>query len=213
MNAPPSGPEALVRDLLQGLAEGRYVPGQRLAEPDLTARYGVGRSTVREALNRLSAAGLVTMAPHRGAQIRWLSRRAAQDVLRVAQSLLALAARQAAEAVATGADPAPLLAAAAAYDAAADDRPRARARYYRALTTLAGNAELERLLPLLQVHLIRAQVRGARPPGRRAALVAAVARGDAEAADLEARAHVGALLDALPALPDTAFAPDQRFID
>lgn len=207
MNAPPSGPEALVRDILQGLAEGRFVPGQRLAEPDLMARYGVGRSTVREALGRLAASGLADLAPHRGGRIRWLSRRAAADVLRVAQALLALLARQAAEAVAAGADPAPLTAAASAYDAATTDRARARARYYRALTQLAGNAELDRLLPLLQVHLVRAQVRQGRPPGRRAALVAAVAAGDPARAEAEARAHVGALLAALPDLPDAHFAP------
>jgi len=207
MNAPPSGPEALVRDILQGLAEGRHVPGQRLAEPDLMARYGVGRSTVREALGRLTAQGLVTQAPHRGAQIRWLTRRAAQDVLRVAQPLLALAARQAAEAVLAGADPAPLIGAARDYDTAATDRPRARARYYRALTQLAGNAELDRLLPLLQVHLIRAQLRRDRPPGQRAAIVAAIRAGDPDSAEAAARIHVQTLIDALPQVPDSAFAP------
>lgn len=208
MNAPPSGPELLVRDILQGLAEGRHVPGQRLAEPDLMARYGVGRSTVREALGRLAAAGLVTLAPHRGAQIRWLTRRGAADVLRVAQPLLALAATQAAEAVATGADPAPLRAATEAYGAATTDRPRARARYYRALTQLAGNAELDRLLPLLQVHLVRAQTGAARPPGHRAAIVAAIAAGHPQDAAAAAHAHVGALLAALPQLPESAFAPE-----
>ncbi len=212
MNAnPPSGPEALVRDILQGLAEGRFAPGQRLSEPDLMARYGLGRSTVREGLGRLAASGIVVQTPHRGAQIRLLGRRAARDVLRVTEPLLGLAARQAAEAVAAGADPAPLLAAAAAYEAsAAADRPRARARYYRALTTLAGNAELDRLLPMLQIQLIRAQLRLGRPPGQapRAALVAAVAAGDPEGAETAARAHVRALIAALPGLPDSAFAPD-----
>lgn len=207
----PSGPEALVRDVLQGLAEGRFVPGQRLSEPDLMARYGLGRSTVREGLGRLAASGIVVQTPHRGAQIRLLSRRAACDVLRVTEPLLGLAARQAAEAVARGADPGPLLAATADYDAAAEgEKARARGRYYRALTTLAGNAELDRLLPLLQVHLIRAQLRLARPPGRgaRAALVAAVASGRPEAAEAAARGHIRALIDTLPEVPDSAFAPD-----
>lgn len=207
----PSGPEGLVRDLLQGLAEGRFVPGQRLAEPDLMARYGLGRSTVREGLGRLAASGIVVQMPHRGAQIRLLTRRAACDVLRVTELLLGLAARQAAEAVAAGADCGPLWAAAADYDAAAPgDKARARARYYRALTALAGNAELDRLLPLLQVHLIRAQLRLNRPPGRgaRASLVAAVTSGDSEAADQAARAHIRALIAILPEVPDSAFAPE-----
>ena len=68
-------------------------------------RYALGRSTVREALGRLAASGIVELVPHKGAQIRFLTRRAAEDVLRVTEPLLGLAARQAAEAVAAGADP------------------------------------------------------------------------------------------------------------
>mgnify|MGYP000914001192 CR=1 FL=1 len=205
-----TGPEALVRDILQGLGEGRYAPGQRLAEPDLMARYGVGRSTVREALGRLAASGVVEQRPFRGAQIRLLTRRAARDVLRVIEPLLGLAARQAAEAVAEGADPAALVEAAAAYDGAAQaERARARGRYYRALTALGGNAELDRLLPLMQVHLIRAQLREARPLGTaaRAAVIGAIAAGDPDRAEASARGHVRALLAALPDVPDAAFAP------
>jgi len=205
----PSGPEAIVRDVLHGLTDGRFVPGQRLAEPDLMRRYALGRSTVREALGRLAASGIVELVPHKGAMIRFLTRRAAEDVLRVTEPLLGLAARQAAEAVAAGADPGALLDAAAAYDAATEDRARARARYYRALTHLAGNAELERLLPMLQVHLIRAQLRSNRPPGRsaRADLVRTVAAGRANQAEIAARAHIRALIDLLPVLPDQDFAP------
>ena len=198
-----------MRDVLQGLTDGRFVPGQRLAEPDLMRRYALGRSTVREALGRLAASGIVELVPHKGAQIRFLTRRAAEDVLRVTEPLLGLAARQAAEAVAAGADPAPLVAAAEAYDAATENRARARARYYRALTQLAGNAELERLLPMLQVHLIRAQLRPNRPPGRsaRADLVRTVVAGRANQAEIAARSHIRGLIELLPSLPDQDFAP------
>ena len=208
---PLSGPDVLVRDILHGLSEGRYVPGQRLAEPDLMARYRVGRSTVREALGRLAAGGVVEQMPHKGAQIRLLSRRAARDVLRVTQYLLGLAARQAAEAVALGADPAPLLQAAKAYgDATPTQLSRLRARYYRALVALGGNAELERLLPTLQVHLIRAQLRDLRPHAgtERLQLLEAIAAAQPSSAEDAARASVARLLDALPDLPDGAFAPD-----
>jgi DNA-binding GntR family transcriptional regulator len=200
-----SGPDALVRDILAGLAEGRLVPGQRLVEPDLMARHGVGRSTVREALARLATAGVVEQAPHRGARIRWLTRRGAGDVLRVAQVLLALAARQAAEAVARGADPAVLVEATRAYDLSA--QPQDRARYYRALTALAGNAELMRLLPLVQVQLVRAHLRGL-PARARAPLVEPIAAGHPDAAEKAAADHVAALIAALPGVSDGLFAPD-----
>lgn len=206
-----SGPDAVVRDILHGLSEGRYVPGQRLAEPDLMARYGVGRSTVREALGRLAAGGVVVQMPHKGAQIRLLSRRAARDVLRVTEYLLGLAARQAAEAVALGVDPAPMIEAADQYARTdADTRSRARARYYRALIALGGNEELARLLPMLQVHLIRGQLRDARPrtAGERSVLIEAVRTARPDEAERAARAPVARLLDALDALPDSAFAPE-----
>lgn len=204
MSAAASGPETLVRDILQGLADGRFVPGQRLSEPDLMARFGIGRSTVREALGRLAALAIVELAPHRGAQIRRLSRKGAEDVLRVAAALLELAARQAAEAVERGADPTPLAEAARDYSA----NPEARARYYRALTGLARNAELERLLPLVQMQLVRAQLRGIASAENRAAMVLVITRGLPTAAAIAARVHVGALIAALPDAPAGAFAPD-----
>jgi len=207
-----SGPEAIVRDILHGLSEGRYAPGQRLVEPDMMARYGVGRSTVREALGRLAAGGVVAQAPHRGAHIRLLTRRATRDLLRVTETLLGLAARQAAEAVARGADPAPLVQAAAHYAVVdTDSESRARARYYRALIALGGNAELERLLPTLQVHLIRAQLRAARPTAatERAALINAIRSARPDAAENAARTPLRHLIASLDALPESAFAPER----
>lgn len=48
-------------DLRQGIAEGRWRVGNRLpSEYELRHRYGVSRMTVRQALERLSTAGLVT---------------------------------------------------------------------------------------------------------------------------------------------------------
>lgn len=200
-----------MRDILHGLSEGRFAPGQRLVEPDLMARYGVGRSTVREALGRLAAGGVVVQPPHRGAQIRLLTRRATRDLLRVTEYLLGLAARQAAEAVACGADPAPLIDAAARYaQSDPETETRARARYYRALIALSGNDELERLLPTLQVHLIRAQLRAARPRAadERTILIAAISAARPDAAETAARTPLSHLIASLDALPDSAFAPD-----
>ncbi len=208
---PLSSTDAVVRDILHGLSDGRYVPGQRLVEPDLMQAYGVGRSTVREALGRLAAGGVVEQMPHRGARIRRLDRRAAGDLLRVTEALLGLAAREAAEAVAGGADPGNLVEAAASLaHATPETEARARARYYRELVRLGGNGELRRLLPALQIHLIRAQLRPLRQDDmaedERAAMVAAIVAGRPDAAEARARAHLARLIAALPAMPDSAFA-------
>lgn len=54
--------EALQREILAG----HLAPGTRLREVNFASRYDVSRNTLREALHRLSRAGLVEHYPHRG---------------------------------------------------------------------------------------------------------------------------------------------------
>ena len=84
------------RGLLRGLYEGSFIPGQRLAAPDLMDRFGVGRGTIREVLHRLVASGVVSIIPNRGAAVRHLTRKEVNSVLDVVEVLLGLAARDAA---------------------------------------------------------------------------------------------------------------------
>src|SRR5260370_12580628 len=86
-----SASDRIVSDVVRGLYDGRYAPGQRLVEPDLMQKYGVSRSTVREAINRLSAVGVAASHPFRGAQIRQLSRREARDILLILELMVGLA--------------------------------------------------------------------------------------------------------------------------
>lgn len=55
------------------ILDGDFEPGQRLQEKDLSERFGVSRTPLREALKVLSSEGLVTLAPNRGAAITRLS--------------------------------------------------------------------------------------------------------------------------------------------
>ncbi|MCC6780616.1 MAG: GntR family transcriptional regulator [Hyphomicrobiales bacterium] len=57
--------EALVKDILSGVVE----PGARLDEPSICRKYGVSRTPIREALRRLSGAGLVEVAPRKGVTV------------------------------------------------------------------------------------------------------------------------------------------------
>ena len=57
-----------------GIRNARYVPGQRLVEPDMMRDFDVSRGTVREALRRLAAEGFVSIELYRGASIRKMSR-------------------------------------------------------------------------------------------------------------------------------------------
>jgi DNA-binding GntR family transcriptional regulator len=55
---------------LRGLiGEGTLAPGERLTEAELSARLGISRIPVREALRALAGEGLVAIEPHRGAVV------------------------------------------------------------------------------------------------------------------------------------------------
>ncbi len=51
------------------ILSGELKPRERLVEMDLISRYGVSRTVIREALQRLEARGLIRTAPFRGATV------------------------------------------------------------------------------------------------------------------------------------------------
>jgi DNA-binding GntR family transcriptional regulator len=59
--------------LREWIVFGEATPGDRLIEADLAARFGVSKTPVREALLTLEGEGLVTLRPHRGAEVSRLS--------------------------------------------------------------------------------------------------------------------------------------------
>lgn len=167
-----SSSATIVRDVVRGLYEGRYVPGQRLAEPDLVAYYGLSRGTVREALKQLATDGVVIAHPYRGAQIRSLTRAEAANMFAVTEVILGLAARQAAQNIDVPGARETITThfnAIAAHNGESDrfEFIRQRNRYFRALIEISGNSELRTILPRLQVHLIRNRL--AVPPTDRVA--------------------------------------------
>ena len=73
----PSGPAPSSQQVSEWIRErirrGQFVPEQRLVEVDIIRSTGCSRVRVREALQRLSAEGLVTIEPFRGASVRSIS--------------------------------------------------------------------------------------------------------------------------------------------
>jgi DNA-binding GntR family transcriptional regulator len=55
-----------LRDLI---VEGAYAPNERLTHAGLSRRLGAGRMSVRQALHRLEADGLVVSTPNRGVRV------------------------------------------------------------------------------------------------------------------------------------------------
>jgi DNA-binding GntR family transcriptional regulator len=209
-----SSSDKVFRGIVRGLYDGRYVPGQRLVEADLTRDFKVSRGSVREALNRLRAEGIVTLNLHRGAHIRSLTREEAFEIMDLLEVLIGLAARLAAQRIGVRGHRALLqqsIAALADHERRAQffEFVRARNAFYRALLEIAGSSELKRLLTSVQVNLIRIQSRAFETESVREkthledyrAIAAAVLAGDARRAEAVARRHVRNVRELLSRLP------------
>lgn len=65
--------DAVAASLRTRILDGDLAPGERLREIELTEGYGVARHSLRAALRRLDAEGLVTIEPNRGARVAELT--------------------------------------------------------------------------------------------------------------------------------------------
>jgi DNA-binding GntR family transcriptional regulator len=73
------------------IVEGDLPPGARLAEKELSARFGVSRTPLREAFKVLAADGLVEISPHRGCTVARIGRADVEETFPVMGALEALA--------------------------------------------------------------------------------------------------------------------------
>lgn len=73
------------------ILDGELPPGERLQETELSARFGVSRTPLREALKALSSEGLVTITPNRGASVAKLKPEELEETFPVMGALEGLA--------------------------------------------------------------------------------------------------------------------------
>jgi DNA-binding GntR family transcriptional regulator len=93
----PVSVSGVVEWIRERIRRGRFVPGQRLVEADIMRELSASRSRVREALQRLSTEGLVTLEEFRGASVKQFSRDEIRQIYRARMALEGLAARDFAE--------------------------------------------------------------------------------------------------------------------
>jgi DNA-binding GntR family transcriptional regulator len=84
--------ETLRRDIL----DREFDPGEPLTEHELSRRFGVSRTPVREALAKLERDHLVRVVPKKGAFVRTLSPDDVRDLYQIREALEALTVRLAA---------------------------------------------------------------------------------------------------------------------
>lgn len=207
----------VVEQLRAGMLQGRFAPGQRLVEADLTRELRVSRGPLREAFRRLSAEGLIEIVPHRGALVRRLTQREMTELFQIRSSLEALAARLAAAGVADPevrarfeADIAPIW----------DDGPRMASlgyldenhRFHDAIVAASGNAQLLRLTRQLRLPVLMYQLIGSLKAENIAASLAehraiakAILAGDGEDAERCVTAHLQRAVGIAEAMPERVF--------
>lgn len=157
-----SSPDLVFDAIISGIRSGRLVPGQRLVEADLTESLGVSRGPVREALKRLAAEGVVTLNQNRGAFVRALNRKDADDLLRVLEVNAALGASLAAKRVGAGImrkEFDEVVKELLSFETQGDSHAfiETRRRFYDVLYAASGNQELARITPMILIHLLRLQ--------------------------------------------------------
>lgn len=159
---PRSAVETIVQAVRDGVVSGRFVAGQRLVEADLMSEFGVARNSLREALAKLGAQGIVELRPNRGASIRLLTRDDVIQRYQVREVVEGLAARLAAERIAAG-EPADELH--EAYRAMQKARRsgdvngyvRENLRFHTQIVKLSGNGLLSDLTDQLRLQTFQLQ--------------------------------------------------------
>ena len=89
-----------VRDHIRdGIAEGRYLAGERLIEGTIADELGISRTPIREAMRILEAEGLIAMEPWKGITVAVLSHRQVSDFYSYRELIEGIAAEMAANLV------------------------------------------------------------------------------------------------------------------
>jgi DNA-binding GntR family transcriptional regulator len=156
-----SAVERLFERMRAHIIEGRFAPGQRLVEADLTEQFKISRGPLREAVRRLAAEGLVDITHNRGARVKRLDHTEVLSLYEVREVMEGLAARLAAERAST----AERKAIKASFDEMAKALAANNVRGYIALNSsfhslimkAAGNAPLEAAITRLQTPVLRLQ--------------------------------------------------------
>ena len=190
--------------LLGAIDNGDYRPGDRLVEAELAERFGVSRTPVREALQRLETQSVLTR-DGRSLVVSSLDHDQMGELYVLRSELEALAARLAAQHAAP--EEITVLEAMVEEDRAfiadPDRMSRANKRFHRQLHLASHNRyliqQLEMLyrsMALLAVTSFRFEGRGELALAEHGAIVEAIRNRDGAAADVAVRAHISAAYEA-----------------
>lgn len=149
--------------IVSGIHSGKFVPGQRIVESDITDKLRISRASLREALKVLDAVGVITINMHRGACISVMDEKGILDFLEVLEPLMILSVTLASKAEISPTDAKALRDTVSLIETRSRDRDfgshiKARVDFYRKVVMIGCNSELSRIIPLsrfgiYQTHL------------------------------------------------------------
>ncbi|WP_041527277.1 GntR family transcriptional regulator [Paracoccus aminophilus] len=184
--------------ILTAIDNGSFRPGDRLVESELAERFGVSRTPVREALQRLETQAMLKR-DGRSLIVATLDHNQLAELYTVRSELEALAARLAARHATP--EEIRVLKAMVEDDHAIINDPqalaRANRRFHHQIHLASHNRYLvqqldlvHRSMALMAKTTLAAEGRGARALEEHKALVDAIATGDAQAAEAALRQHI-----------------------
>lgn len=195
--------EYVFRQLKDRIITGVLAPGSRLTESTVAADFGVSRTPVREALQRLATEDLIDVDPMRGMVVHAPDASEIEDVLTIRASLDGLAATLAAQRI-TDSQLArlALVVEAMAEGALLDRREQivlANQRFHDIIYAAAGNARLARIAGELRDYVRRFSTPPSASPERvqhvlieHRAILEALERHDRDGARVASDAHLAA---------------------
>ncbi|WP_347310340.1 GntR family transcriptional regulator [Defluviimonas sp. SAOS-178_SWC] len=184
--------------ILEAIDSGIYRPGDRLVEAELAERFGVSRTPVREALQRLETQSMLAR-DGRSLIVASLDHNQLAELYVVRSELEGLAARLAAkhatpEEVKVLSD---MVAADRAHVGDPSELSRANRRFHKQIHLASHNRYLvqqldlvHRSMALLATTSLAAEGRGLAALNEHAEIVRAIAEGDGEAAQAALRSHI-----------------------
>jgi len=184
--------------VLEAIDSGVYQPGDRLVESELAERFGVSRTPVREALQRLETQAIL-VRDGRSMVVASLDHDQLGELYAVRAQLEGLAAQLAAQHAAP--EEIRILQDMVAQDAALVDDPaglaRANRRFHRQIHLASHNRYLirqlesvHRTMALLTTTSLAAEGRGVDALAEHASIVEAISKRDKAAADKALRNHI-----------------------
>ncbi|MGQ4814887.1 GntR family transcriptional regulator [Agrobacterium vitis] len=187
--------------LRQAIVHLEMQPGAIISEKDLCAEFGVSRTPVREALQRLADEGLVDVFPHSGTYVSRISFTVAEEGFVIRRALEIESVRKAVANV-TDSDVAQLKSIITQMQAILDSNELGKYldcddAFHSAIATISGYPRIWKFITLAKVHLDRMRQLSAPVPGHLAVvteqhdtIVRALASRNADQAELAMRIHL-----------------------